>query len=113
MMTPETQARAQAVFDYIHAHPEQHDQGSISACGTSMCIAGTAAWLEWGAEAHNHISERGGLRDACGPLLGLSATEAEYLFFETMDEERAVQLLKHAVVGEPLPIPDDYEAEGY
>jgi len=107
--TEETRALAQEVLDYIHAHPEQHDQGSTGMCGTTMCIAGTAAFLEWGVNAERVVyDEYGGMTEACGPLLGLEPDEAEFLFFEMMDEEGAVQLLKQVIVGEPLSIPSDY-----
>lgn len=37
------------VLDYLRAHPEEHNQdyfGFRSACGTTMCIAGTACFLD-------------------------------------------------------------------
>lgn len=101
--TEETRARAQGVLDYIHAHPETHNQSSTSMCGTYMCIAGTAAWLEWGMRAEDIVYgnwDKSGMSEVCGPLLGLDLDEAEDLFFDTMDEEAAVQKLKHIVVGE-------------
>ncbi len=44
---------AEEVLSYIHDHPEEHDQnqwGERTACGTSMCFAGHAALLAFGAE---------------------------------------------------------------
>lgn len=50
MRTLEQQAAlGRRVLDYIAAHPEQHDQtsfGEKTACGTTMCIAGTACFLD-------------------------------------------------------------------
>jgi len=109
--TEATRALAQRVLDFIHEHPEHHDQGSIDMngpqCGTTMCIAGTAAWLTWGDKSGDIIYTGTGAPVGLikvGSLLGLSHNEAEDLFFNTSDNEKAVQKLKHIIVGEPFEL---------
>lgn len=105
-ITPETQAMAQRVLDYIHEHPEQHDQkqffGASYDCGTTMCIAGTALFLEYGIQSDSAFYQRDfGLTftDVAGPLLGLDENEADDLFYK-MDNEIAVQMLKCIIAGD-------------
>jgi hypothetical protein len=106
--TEQTRARAQEVLDYIHEHPERHDQNhwikdpDSTGCGTSMCVAGTATWLEHGSKAIHLDSEI-----EASKLFGLSYWECQVLFYD-MDKERAVQKLKKVVVGEEFSKEDFY-----
>lgn len=103
--TEETRATAQAVLDYIHEHPEKHNQldfFGVNGCGTTMCIAGTVLFLEYGVSTSNQAGaiSTGSYSDMAGPLLGLeNDDETDWLFYE-MDNELAIQKLKHLVVGE-------------
>lgn len=121
--------RAEAVFNFINTHPDVHDQDyyvsdgpdahdltiesltpeSEDFCGTTMCIAGTAAFLQAGSmkgvqDLVNQYDDWG----ECGAdLLGLDHREADAIFND-MDETRALQKLKKVVVGEPLNDADLY-----
>ena len=104
--TENTRELAQRVLDYIHEHPENHDQKSIQSCGTNMCIAGTTAFILYGHEADvilwsGYTNDQGhrGLEKMATPL-GLSDLEMRDLFYGTMNNEQAVQKLKHVIVGE-------------
>lgn len=106
--TPENRVHAQAVLDYIAAHPEKHDQGNWfhgEGCGTTMCIGGTATWLEYGKKSLDMNTEY-----AAAHLLGLSISEREVLFYE-MDRERALAKLEKVAKGEPLTKNDFYVVE--
>lgn len=84
-VTDETKANAQAVLDYILAHPEKHSQRHVvglmdsswnffllpssgesvedivlteeNFCGTTMCIAGTVIFLNQGIDALNRLGK--------------------------------------------------------
>lgn len=118
--TPETRAMAQSVINYIELNPKKHmqsawfavvnDNGEIidstpktNGCGTTMCAAGTVAWLEHGDEAFKMQEQdpdfcfRTGAR-----LLGLDMDEARELFYDTNNEE-ALLALRHLAKGEEMP----------
>jgi hypothetical protein len=111
-ITPETQAMAQAVLDYIHEHPEDHDQATFwrpTDCGTSMCIAGTALNIAYGVTCVNDFfdivnpeptNEVIGISDAAGRLLGLENPAEHDLIFYEYNNEAAIQQLKHLVTGD-------------
>lgn len=105
-ITPETQTMAQRVLDYIHEHPEAHDQkqffNDTASCGTTMCIAGTALFLEYGIQSDYEFFDRnfeGSFTNVAGRLLGLTDYEAEDLFYK-MNNEIAVQMLKCIITGD-------------
>lgn len=124
MSTFEQQALAQQVLDYIEAHPEEHDQmtwGKQTACGTSMCIAGTAAFLAGVAkfvqydnkdvpEVEAIIKLDANLIDSKesdpfvkvgADLLGLDIADADRLFF-CWDEEKAKEALRYVANGKQI-----------
>lgn len=109
--TTETRARAQAVLDYIAKYPDKHFQGSwnhnpdSTGCGTSMCIGGTATWLEYGVKSLNLNTELEASR-----LLGLSPIEADILFYD-MNEKNALRKLEKVAAGEPFTEEDFYTYE--
>jgi hypothetical protein len=95
--------RARKALEHLIAHPEEHNQldfGKRTACGTTMCIAGTVVYQD--AEAGQRIQWQGKLRSymvgpgpQSGPsidcqwvpstaadLLGLGAEDASELFYE-------------------------------
>ncbi len=93
--TEETRALATKIWDQIAEHPETHDQSSWEdECGTTKCIAGWAAHF---SPNSNHLNI--GYFAHGQEVLGLGHLEASSLFYHA-DDERAVQLLKHIVVGE-------------
>lgn len=106
--TEETKQMANDVLAYIEAHPESHDQRFFilnpqeNGCGTTMCVAGTAAWLKYGKGVDDVSVEFEARR-----LLGLSQGEADVLFYE-MSNERALAKLQKVALGEPFTV-EDYE----
>lgn len=117
--TPDTRAMAQGVLDYIHEHPEDHNQrvffSDPEGCGTSMCIAGTTIALidselaeRLRAEYWHPVNGDVGaysagwhIENAAARALGLSKPESVFVFYD-FDNESAVQKLKSIVVGESL-----------
>lgn len=108
-VTPETQALAQNILDFIHEYPEKHSQETFfgdRGCGTTMCIAGTALYLTYGISTLQEFSgsELYDLDDSisgsAGELLGLETShEIDHIFYE-MNPEEAIQKLKHLVTGD-------------
>jgi len=120
--TPETRARADAVVEYIKAHPERHNQSNwaeildeqiedmidepggnvndIPMCKTTMCVAGTAAWQKHGNVifTQNWQDRHDWMKEGMA-LLGLSYAEANYLFYDT-DNEEALDIVEGLAVGE-------------
>lgn len=111
--TPETRAEAQRVLDFIMENPEQHDQtawwsalsrGSRrvadardNICDTTLCIAGTAVYLQEGVEGLRERYDaffRSGptLPERAADILGLSLDERNNLFL-CMDNELARDML--------------------
>ena len=126
MKNAETQATAQAVLDYILMNPEKHDQSlwvkdangwaptpeQFDSCGTTMCVAGTAAWLTRSEEDFKELVRNGyierestGWERAGAEALGLDYMQAAQLFF-TMDNEVALDMLRAVACGDP----DKFEA---
>jgi len=115
-----TRETAQRVLDFINANPAVHRQTTYfgdrvnteNYCGTTMCVAGTALYVEYGINSpmsfyeHPVFGRRGNdhtgnsYAKVAGPLLGFeNADESDAIFYE-MDNERAVQKLKHLVTGD-------------
>jgi hypothetical protein len=96
--TIETREMAQKVVDYIGDNPERHSQSWFCSgwedegmCDTTMCIAGTAVFLEGGSEALVEGRQNGvkWWTDNGARILGLNKNEALNLFY-CMDNEAAV-----------------------
>lgn len=110
MFTNETtRANAQAVLDFITENPGLHDQLSYfraTPCGTAMCIAGAALHLEYGVSgymdvlSHDKIDSGLNLTMVAAPLLGLETDEEIDSIFYQYDNEKAIEKLKHIVVGD-------------
>jgi hypothetical protein len=112
-ITPETQELAAEVFNFIQANPERHDQNiyfskdnpndDTAECGTSMCIAGTTLFLEYGidnyVEALN-FSGHGFISETAAPLLGLESKAESDALFHDYNNESALQTLKYIVTGD-------------
>lgn len=116
--TPGTRERAQVIYDYLVAHPEEHSQqnyGKKTACGTTMCIAGNAIitfrpdLVEWemldsGVKVlKGWFDAEGDIDNIAGELLGLGLEEQHELFYE-MDNERALEQLKRVANGQDLEV---------
>jgi hypothetical protein len=122
IINEDTKAMAQAVVDYIESHPDKHEQASWfgkkftgpdgeednmgfayeqtvspTACGTTMCVAGTALWLDAGMPDKIVIPTFPD--ELAAPLLGLNEEEAYALFFN-MDESRALDMLRALANGD-------------
>jgi hypothetical protein len=101
--TPETRKVAQDALDYIIANPEQHSQHtwcsdnptllpeSTNMCGTTMCIAGTVAYVTGGVRALVEGYYYGFLNLAEG-LLGLNSEESNSIFYNMNDSSAIDQL---------------------
>lgn len=104
--TLETRETAQKVLDYIAEHPEEHSQAYFchtdDICGTTMCIAGTAAYVTGGNDLITQIRfapvERNWEQEA-GPLLGLDLAEAFALFY-CMDDAAAIDATRAIANGD-------------
>lgn len=92
--TKATRLLAQQVGNFIEAHPEAHDQDSwiyedsSTVCGTTMCIAGTAAFLVNGLDFKatlDAVRNHGGWEQYGSELLGLDSEEAEVVFYAEND----------------------------
>jgi hypothetical protein len=98
--------RAQAVYNFLNAFPEKHDQDSFvegvttNLCGTTMCIAGTAVFLDGGVKALTETLEgdRPDFDVQARELLGLTRDESRALFY-TYDNENALKALKALIKG--------------
>ena len=120
--TPETRAMAREIADFIKSHPERHDQSSWvyvldanegapgaeyaealkqpDLCNSTMCVAGTALFLEHGTEVFKKEWQMGhDFEDEGASLLGLTYEEANYLFYDTNNEE-ALDMVEGLAVGE-------------
>ena len=89
-------ARLRKALEYAHAHPELHYQGEWAmktACGTTMCLAGTVAWQAgyrfiWmsdnsAAEVRGPDGDVESVESAAWRLLDLdSSYQANALFYE-------------------------------
>jgi hypothetical protein len=118
--TPETQERAMAVYDFISANPDAHNQKNYfdnpeGHCGTTMCIAGTALFLEYGHKSlgdfdvyRNSNHPDSSIDDIAGELLGLNMHEAMSLFFD-MDNDSAMRRLKFIVAGDEFAFAESME----
>lgn len=110
-ITEDTKANAQAVYDFIIMNPDKHDQNSwihvedenfdgpydedaVNVCGTTMCIAGTAAFLAKGEINVGTVTD-----DAEG-FLGLTADEGALMFY-TYNNEQALDMLNAVAQGDP------------
>ena len=99
--TPETRKMAQDVLDFIEANPEMHNQShffSENACGTTMCVAGTAAHLKFGWNSEDD----GNAEIAAQGLLGFDDFEESELVFYEMDKQRALNKVRKMAAGIPF-----------
>lgn len=92
LSTPEIQAHAQEVLDYITEYPERHDQRmwitggtDPNICGTTMCISGTSIYLKQGLD---YLLEGADNEFDGAKNLGLTYAESQGLFY-TMDKSVA------------------------
>lgn len=116
MKNEQTRANAQAVYDYIIMNPEKHNQAhwaesdsnlfvsyeEVNMCGTTMCVAGTAAYLHTNEETFNSLVRgKAGYHweDAGQEILGLSDSQAFQLFY-TMDNEIALDMINAVAQGD-------------
>jgi len=115
--TARTRRIAQGVLDYIKAHPNNHDQESWfhhkdafgqytnpteeNICDTTMCVAGTAIFLQHGVRAliDPSTTPGGDYEEEGGRLLGLNSHEQSLLFLDSTNEQ-AVDLLEAVVAGD-------------
>lgn len=106
---------AQAILESIEKSPRSHSQliwGETWECGTTMCIAGWAAFLADEASfeftGRNEYPEyrlrtkSGDLFSiVSGELLGLDAENADRLFF-TLDNDAAMDALRYVAEGKAI-----------
>lgn len=128
IVNEETKANAQAVLDYIHAHPEKHSQSNWVGnkqgggyfwryfdseitetnvvCGTTMCAAGTAIYLFEGVAGLNAVGNPpvGALykswSQAAGHYFGFENSEESDKLFFRMNEEQVVDMLSALANGD-------------
>ncbi|WP_234551486.1 hypothetical protein [Rhodococcus qingshengii] len=89
---------AEEVYQYLIDHPDEHNQGQwtkTTPCGTVRCIAGTACHLA-GYEITAAFGVTGALAYTARKLLGLTAWEADRLFFLT-DNTAALHLFREYI----------------
>lgn len=118
MTTPETQAHAKEVYNFLTQNPHIHNQDAwvesnssvnpkqwvISTeknhCNTTMCIAGTSVYLREGVEglAKFNTESDEKIKDA-QKYLGLSDTQRSRLFY-TLNNEMSLELLKALADGD-------------
>lgn len=97
---------AQDIIDFFIENPEKHAQSSVCGdgltqlekmdnipddlCGTTLCIAGSAVYLNEGLEGLKKLvrAEYTGWDTKAAELLGLNPYESHLLFY-TMDNQRA------------------------
>lgn len=120
-----TKAHAQDIIDYLMKYPEKHEQGSYvgemktdehgyeysddrlddvnedNFCNTTMCIAGTSAFLVEGIDGLNEFvdSRWQDAANKAGERLGLDRHEQEAIFL-TMDSNRALDRLRAVAEGD-------------
>lgn len=102
MTQRESTALLRRTLEYIEAHPEEHDQrhwAQRTACGTTMCIAGTAVMLgipnaefAWGVGDSDS--------NRANQLVGVPVTEADE--WQPQIERLATELLEL----------DEYDVQG-
>lgn len=117
--TPETREAASKVVEYIEAYPDRHNQSSwvaifdelgeeievhdpeeVSLCKTTMCVAGTAAFQRYGTVVFTDTWQRDHTWMEEGQtILGLNFIEANYLFYDT-DNDEALKVVRGLAVGE-------------
>ena len=124
--TSETRATARAALDYIEANPEKHRQADFymvhdddgqpvyvgqgrnvseqNWCNTTMCVAGTAVFIDGGIEALRDCDD---FDHKGAELLGLDFYEGSKLFY-TMDESAAVEMLKAVAEGDEARFDEVY-----
>lgn len=115
-VTDETKAAAQGVLDYLESQPEKHNQESYfrlpanvkpetlteeNFCGTTMCIAGTALYLDQGIEGIVNFYDGLDADEYSGQKLGLDAVEANTLFY-TFDNATALDALRAIAAGDEV-----------
>jgi hypothetical protein len=100
-------------MEYIEAHPEKWDQGDWVSfgptCKTTMCFAGTAAYLAGAVMVPGDI-ERCTLPDGSRESipgyaieqLGLSDAQADAIFYSGPNSPRELRELVEDVIGEKL-----------
>jgi len=112
---------AKRILGYIQAFPDRHDQDSYvgnedevldtgNICNTTMCVAGTAVYLDGGTPALRRLirhDEDGDLFfDSGRKLLGLTHEEARDLF-HCYNNKAALKMLKAVAKGDE----EQFEAE--
>lgn len=114
--TARTRRVAQSVLDYIEAHPDLHRQDSWyrlkdgryneqpteeNICNTTMCVAGTAIYLQHGIKEliDPTLTPGGTWEDEGARLLGLNHLEEAALFLDSTDRQ-AVDLLEAVIRGD-------------
>lgn len=114
-VTEETKALAQKIQDYFILYPERHRQdewvaveGATSClvtdeniCNTTMCVAGTAVFLNGGMQAMNDCQAFYGssFSETAQELLGLTYEEADRLFY-CMDNQAAKDAVAAIAAGD-------------
>lgn len=122
--TPETRATARATLDYIAANPEKHKQADFymvhgddgmpqfgdrnlteqTWCNTTMCVAGTAVFVDGGLEALRNCED---FDTEGADLLGLDFYEGSKLFY-VMDESAAVAMMEAVAEGDEARFDEIY-----
>jgi hypothetical protein len=116
-ITEQTKANAQRVVDYLEMNPHKHNQksyfgnGSLpvdfqdderfeaEACGTTMCIAGTAAWMDAGMPK-TLIVDNGRVEYIGADFLGLDCWEEREHIFYNYDNAGSLDMLRALANGD-------------
>jgi hypothetical protein len=119
-VSDKTKAAAQQVLDYINEHPEHHNQKywistadyedgadlegtdtivDFNACGTTMCIAGTATWIARGRPLRLNLNDVNSSAEG-QEFLGVDDDVASKLFWTTSSDKKAVAMLEALAEGD-------------
>jgi hypothetical protein len=100
-------------MEYIEAHPQEWDQDEWVAkgsCGTTMCFAGTAAYL-MGAVMDPRVDvsmctlpdgSSKNIEWYAAEQLGLTVAQARAIFYSSVEDPRHMREVVELVVGEKL-----------
>lgn len=102
-------------LEYVEGNPHEWDQdvwASVTPCGTTRCFAGTAAWL---AGATMKLDRHGSAESCIRPdglesgidsyameQLGLSNSQAEWIFYSDAQNPEELRELVEDVIGQKL-----------